>query len=343
MQAALEAARPENRSRALNEVDQDTLAATTMASNNSRVRFYEAVCRTWGLEAWPLSRESVRAFGACLKAGAYRSVAVYFSALIGHQVRTMWQAPSPELRRCIHDTKRAVMRGAGPAHLKDSFHVPVLCKFLQEHGDCDSYDAGLPTHMADTLLICCWWMLREIEAANAQVGHVSLNEDKGEVTLLLPVQKCDTRGMLCCRTLRCACRVARHVMCPFHSMRRHMERLGARGPSALSPRAPLFPGPSGGVMSHDQGDLRGIDEEGSAGLRRGHHQDLRGCRARAVHGPHRPDLGGSVAPQPGRTVADAAGFGPLVEPDYFAILAGGSATDPSGDGGTGFAAGPGAH
>ena len=211
MQAALEAARPENRSRALNELDQDTLAATTMASNNSRVRFYEAVCRTWGLEAWPLSRESVRAFGACLKAGAYRSVAVYFSALIGHQVRTMWQAPSPELRRCIHDTKRAVMRGAGPAHLKDSFHVPVLRKFLQEHGERDSYDAGLPTHMADTLLICCWWMLREIEAANAQVGHVSLNEDKGEVTLLLPVQKCDTRGMLCCRTLRCACRVARHV------------------------------------------------------------------------------------------------------------------------------------
>ena len=38
-------------------------------------------------------------------------------------------------------------------------------------------------------------------------------------------------------------------MCPFHSMRRHMERLGARGPSALSPRAPLFPGPSGGVMT----------------------------------------------------------------------------------------------
>ena len=45
MQAALEAARPEHRAKALASLDQDVLASTTVASNQCRVRFYEAVCR----------------------------------------------------------------------------------------------------------------------------------------------------------------------------------------------------------------------------------------------------------------------------------------------------------
>ena len=131
MQAALEAARPEHRAGALAALDQDVLASTTVASNQCRVRFYEAVCRAWNVEPWPLSRNSVRAFGASLKAGAYRSVAVYFSSIIGHQLRTMWQAPSPEVRQCMQDTKRAVLRGAGPSRLKDFFHVPDLSSVLE--------------------------------------------------------------------------------------------------------------------------------------------------------------------------------------------------------------------
>ena len=114
------------------------------------------------------------------------------------------------------------------------------------------FEATRPRHMAETLLISSWWMLREIEAANAQVGHVSWNDKRGEVTLMLPVQKCDTRGLLCCRTLRCACRISRQTLCPYHSMKRHMARLSARGPTAMSPRAPLFPGPNGGVLTKEQ-------------------------------------------------------------------------------------------
>ena len=120
-------------------------------------------------------------------------------------------APSPEVRQCMQDTKRAVLRGAGPARLKDFFHVPDLRAALEGPEEVSGFVATQPRHMAETLLLCSWWMLREIEAANAQVGHVSWNDSRGEVTLMLPVQKCDTRGMLCCRTLRCACRIARQI------------------------------------------------------------------------------------------------------------------------------------
>ena len=240
MQAAMEAARPENRQRALAALDQDVLASSTVSSNSCRVRLYESVCRTWGVEPWPLSRESIRACGARLKAGAYKSVAVYYSALVSHQLRTMWQAPSPELQRCIQDTRRAVLRGAGPSRLKDHFHVPVLRQVLRWDPEPAPFDGQDPHHMAEVLLLSSWWMLRE-------VGHVTFNDQLGKVTLMLPVQKCDTRGLLCCRTLRCACRAAQQLLCPFHSMRRHMLRLAELGTSATSTRAPLFPNQEGGV------------------------------------------------------------------------------------------------
>ena len=158
--SAMEAARPENRQRALAALDQDVLASSTLSSNSCRVRLYESVCRMWGVEPWPLSRESIRAFGACLKAGAYKSVAVYYSALASHQLRTMWQAPSPELPRCIQDTRRAVLRGAGPSRLKDHFHVPVLRQVLRWDAEPAPFDGQDPHHMAEVLLLsscggCC--------------------------------------------------------------------------------------------------------------------------------------------------------------------------------------------
>ena len=148
MQAALAAARPENRKQALAELDSDVLASTTMSSNAPRVCFYQEICRAWETDAWPLCATNIRGFGACLKAGSYKRVGVYFSGITGHGFQI--ENPSP---------------------------------------------------MADAMLICAWWMLREIESSNAQVGHFSINERLAEVTLTLPVQKTDTRGLTCSRTL----------------------------------------------------------------------------------------------------------------------------------------------
>ena len=186
-----------------------------------------------------------------LEGGGYKSAAVYYSAVVGHQMRTMWQVPSPELRRCIQDTRRAILRGAGPHRLKDFYDVPVLKAVLDE-GAGDAFCVDTPSHMADVMLACAWWMLREIESAGAQICHLIFNEARGEVTLMLPVQKSDQRGLLCCRTLLCACRVARQILCPYHCMKRHMARIRLLGADATSPRAPLFPSGAGGVLSKEQ-------------------------------------------------------------------------------------------
>ena len=171
-----------------------------------------------------MSRQLLRVFDGCLKQGAYKSVKVYFSAVIRHQVRIMGVAVSADLQRCIADTTRSALRGAGRSQLKEHFHVPVLSVVIHEEAGPHSFTPERADHMGDALLICSWWMFREIESARAQVCHVSMNQAASEVTIMLPVQKNDVRGMLCSRTVRCACRAARQVLCPYHAMKRHLQR-----------------------------------------------------------------------------------------------------------------------
>ena len=57
------------------------LASVTLSSNASRVRFYQEICRAWETDAWPLCAANIRAFGACLKAGSYKSVGVLSRAM----------------------------------------------------------------------------------------------------------------------------------------------------------------------------------------------------------------------------------------------------------------------
>ena len=251
LQLALEAARPANLVQTLAALDADVLAATTASSNASRVKLYESICRIAEVEAWPVSQRTARIFAGCLKQGRYRSIKVYFSAVLGHQLRTLGVAAPPEVQRCIVDSTRSALRGAGPAKLKEHFHVPVLRKLLQHEAGQDGFRPSDPSLWADVLLICSWWMFREVEASAAQVSHVAMNTVSQEVTIMLPVQKTDSRGMLSCRTLRCACRAAVQALCPFHAMKRHLMWLSNCGREAVSSRAPLFPGEDGHVISKD--------------------------------------------------------------------------------------------
>ena len=89
---------------------------------------------------------------------------VYFSAIVRHQIRHLGIAPSREIMRCMQDTKRAVLRGAGTSKLKDRYHM-----FRSWLGCCNPSRAkqvANPVHMADAMMLCAWWMLREISVVH---------------------------------------------------------------------------------------------------------------------------------------------------------------------------------
>ena len=62
---------------ALEDLEEDVLAPGTRRSDASRIRTMEQALGAWGLPLFPPSPLSVRALGASLKWGGYKSAAMY--------------------------------------------------------------------------------------------------------------------------------------------------------------------------------------------------------------------------------------------------------------------------
>ena len=224
----------------LRSLNDDLLSNTTRASNDSRVKFYEQICAAWEVPAWPISVSSVQAFGASLKAGAYKSSSVYYSALATHQVRVLGKPVEDVVRQCMKDTRRSISRGAGTSKLKASFMVSALERVIGLHLS-DPFCITIPGCAVDMLLIMTWFMLRELEAAALRLTSLAVNEDRLEATLVIAVSKTDTRGESTARTLSCACSIMVQRLCPFHACVRHRRRLLLLVGESPPQDCPLFP------------------------------------------------------------------------------------------------------
>lgn len=254
---ALTAAAPNNRAEAMARFEQDILARSTNPSQESRVRTYRAICKAWGIPAFPMTLETIRCFGASMKAGHYRSVAIYYQAAMGFQARHLATPVEPLLRGAIKDAIRSVRRGLGPSSLKESFD-PFELLVIQVSDDVEPFDAENVQHMLDVTIIALWFMLREIEIAAAKLLHLTL--DDNAVSLMVPTSKMDTTGSWTTRTLKCACRFQRKTLCPWHATYRHLRRVRVHAAFGNSQDFPLVPGTDGRVMTKTQiiACLRGL-------------------------------------------------------------------------------------
>ena len=248
---ALEAAQVNCRKRALQALDADVLARSTRPAVESRVRTYEALCHAWEVAPWPISIPSIRAMSASLKAGHYRSAPLYFQAVVGHQRRALGLALPEHLRAVIRDALRSVLRGIGPAALKDSFDMRVLVSPTAHLRDTSvAFSMDNLDHCTDLCVLASWFMLREIELSGARAFH--LYEGDQCINLMLPTHKTDVVGQLTVRSLGCACRVQLHPLCPFHAGRRHLARLRLHAGQRSGRDAPLCPDAGGQTPTKQQ-------------------------------------------------------------------------------------------
>ena len=243
---AMEAGSSNNRKRSLAQLDADILARSTNPSQDARLRTYLCLCTVWEVRAFPLDFDNIRAFAASLKAGGYRSAAVYFQTICSHQQRHLRTPVQPALRHCIRDCVRSIRRGLGVSRLKDSFNALLLSR-IPISEDTDKFDMTRVEHARDMAVISLWFMLREVEMSAAMINHLRLQQD--HITILIPTYKTDSFGKLTERTLRCSCRIHLHPLCPWHAGERHLIRMhGHREPEG-GRFSPLFPGPQGGASS----------------------------------------------------------------------------------------------
>lgn len=246
LQAALDAALPNNRARCLTALERDILASTTQPSMDSKVKTYVAVCQAWQVRPWPVTLESVQCFGASLKEGAYKSSQGFFQAIFTYQRRHHQTEVDSIIKGAARDYVRSISRGLGPSTLKDSFNVDGLADIPINY-EIEPFTMESTTHGRDLLVVACWYMMRELEVASCKWSHIYT--EGPTINLLLPVQKNDTSGSLTIRSLRCACRVRLHPLCPLHSAKRHLERVRAHAQFRSQADFPLVPTEDGTIPS----------------------------------------------------------------------------------------------
>ena len=243
---ALQAAAPNQRKRSLEDLERDVVANSTKPSQDSRVRSFLALCTAWEVPAFPLTPECVKAVGASLKAGAYRSPQLYFQAAINHQIRRYGLPVEPYIRAIIKDVNRSIKRGLGPARLKAGFNVYAVAT-LVDQDDTEPFSFQRLPHVADFILLGAWFMMRELEMSSARDSYLRL--DGNEVTMMIPLHKTSIQTSLTSRTLTCACSVQMSPLCPWHSAERHLVRLSQHPAKRAGAYFPLFPGDDGEVVS----------------------------------------------------------------------------------------------
>ncbi len=199
---------------ALRSLDRDKHAASSRKSMGARLTWWKRQRAAHGGQPWPITRDSLRAAAAILKAGQYRSAAQYFYTLkrqhvvLGHR----W---GQDLALELADCKRSCARGLGPSKQAQPIPLDRLPP------------SGLPSPAAltcgtDAVLVGCWWLMREIELAALQKGDITFAAARGcgTSTINLAVSKADPSAKGVHRTLGCACP---SPLCPVAAARRLVQ------------------------------------------------------------------------------------------------------------------------
>ncbi|CAE6912109.1 unnamed protein product [Symbiodinium sp. CCMP2592] len=244
---ALTAGEPSERAKALEELDREVLAKTTIGPYESRILTWRQICAKWELPAFPLDERNVRAVGASLKRGRYRSSEQYFSAAASHQVRRMHTVVPGHIKAMIRDCVRSVRRGLGPSSLKDSFDLWSLASAVVEGSEFRAFSwSDLPAAI-DALIVASYFCMREIEMASASSSHLYFQNN--QLQILLPAHKTSSQGELTSRALFCGCAVRSQPLCPYHAGARHLQRLEILQAMLDCKALPLFPQDDGTALS----------------------------------------------------------------------------------------------
>ena len=179
--------------------------------------------------AFPLTNQTVLDVSATLLAAGFSSGASYLAELrLEHVERGA--GITDTLARVFAQCKRSLLRARGP--------IDKAAELRWESVDPDVLLAVENQVAADTFVVACRFLLREIELANIRVSCILLPDGFGlsafYATILLPVSKTDTSGQGASVTLQCTCSfraLGGPAWCAAHILARRLELVRQEGRS----------------------------------------------------------------------------------------------------------------
>ena len=213
---------------AMSDLRNDYYAASSRKPRDALLAIWSKFHKHWyGQEANPIpvTEESLERVACLFKLGGYKSFKNYLSRIkeVHDAAGYVWDnSLHYTARRCT----RSVLRGLGGPTRSEQFDAEKVIEYLQGN----DLDLGLegPTSPLAATVVATFFLLREIELANIDVGDVSFTHgDQPSVTLYLPVSKVDWQAKGCRRTWACICRQKRpcpvHLLLEYDKIRRQMD------------------------------------------------------------------------------------------------------------------------
>ena len=240
---------------ALKDLEKDTKASSTQASDDSRMATIAGWLQKWGLNLYPPSVATFKAVAATLKAGAYRSAPVYLQVYRSTAERLGYDI-SPLIVRDLKAYKRSCLRGLGGPIRPRPLPLEALGSLCSRR---DPWVEGGPLNPRAAVIAGSWWLCREVELSATRARLLELDlplSGKPSVRWHLPASKTDTEAVGMARTLRCCCESVGISSCPVHCLWDHWCFLEHKFPARFKSGVPdwdlpLFPSVAGAVVSNN--------------------------------------------------------------------------------------------
>ena len=243
----------EDRQRALDDLERDTVVPSTSRVRQSNWRTWLAFHHRWfGMltPPLPLTSVTIRAVAAQMKSAHYRSFPGYLSAA-KEQHLDAGHAWGDEMERTRKRCVASTQRGIGPP--RQSIEIPPARVWSMQLGFASLHDMG-PVNPAHRAVLCAYHMLRGAESSCALASSLTVDEGEMLETFALPGSKTDPQAIGSLRTWGCVCLGDRTIACPYHSAVAILTDLRSRfgdQQGRLPASLPLFPNAMGEWCSRE--------------------------------------------------------------------------------------------
>ena len=189
---------------------------TAIRPQESREKTWHDLATAAGIsQPFSLDANTIFTVMGILDQANYRSAELYLDAAKQRRIE-LGHGWSHQLAQASRQARRACRRGRQPA--KQAQPLPFK-KMAQLQDQLQPAVSHGPCNPIRSTLLASWWLLREIEASNAQVSHVTIDQRNKLAHWCLPSSKTDMEALGATRTHACCCpQGTTDPLCPFHLM-----------------------------------------------------------------------------------------------------------------------------
>ena len=201
------------------------------------------------LKPTPLTPLKIAVVGSAMKGGGYRSCKNYMDAIKRTHTDEGF-AWNEQLALASKRFHASTSRGMGPARQSAPLN---FMKLREMDVNAAVKNSAYPARPGSAAVMATFWLLRDLEATNAEFRDMSFDVAAKRVTLMLSMSKNDPRALGCERIWGCVCEgEGNPAGCPYHAALDIKKFIETAFPhDSLAPGFPLFPTPTGEAVTSE--------------------------------------------------------------------------------------------